>query len=131
MHTVERNNKGVKPKTLTIPKPAAATNAKDEISDARFSGVAAVSSARRRDTNTGRDDGKAAQKTHTHEQTASSRLNIRDNHRGPLATRHPLENDFDPVTAFMILRSRHTALDDAAPQSSGSAPGTDCFFCHY
>uniref|UniRef100_A0A3B4VMN0 Shortage in chiasmata 1 n=1 Tax=Seriola dumerili TaxID=41447 RepID=A0A3B4VMN0_SERDU len=122
LHTVNTNNKDVKkPATVLFSKPAAATNTKDDISVVRFSEVAAVSSARKNDTNTCRDDCKTKQSAHTPEWTVSSRVNIRDSHRG-VVTRRPPEKDLDPLSTFMILRSQQTAPLTGASQSSASSP---------
>ncbi|XP_040010710.1 protein shortage in chiasmata 1 ortholog isoform X2 [Xiphias gladius] len=115
MHTVNTNNKGVKPTSLIFSKPATAANTKNETSDERFSEVAATSSACKSDTSTGGDNC-------NNKLTVSSGLNIRDNRRGLPVTRHPPEKDLDPLSTFMILRSQQTAPDTAAPQSSASAP---------
>ncbi|XP_056233081.1 protein shortage in chiasmata 1 ortholog isoform X2 [Seriola aureovittata] len=122
LHTSNTNNKDVKkPATVLFSKPAAATNTKDDISVVRFSEVADVSSARKNHTNTVRDDCKTKQSAHTPEWTASSRVNIRDNHRG-VVTRRPPEKDLDPLSTFMILRSQQTAPLTGTSQSSASSP---------
>ncbi|XP_070759887.1 protein shortage in chiasmata 1 ortholog [Enoplosus armatus] len=105
MHTVNTNK----------VKPAATT--KDEVSDKRFPEVAALSSAHKT-----KDDCKTEQSAHTPEQAASSRLNIRDNHRRLPVTRRPPEKDLDPLSTFMILRSQQTAAVAATPQSFVSTP---------
>lgn len=112
MHTVNTNNKEVKPATLIFSKPAAITHAKDEVSDKRFLEVAARFPARKNDVDTSRDDCR----------TERSVVSSRDDHRGPLDKRRPSEKDLDPLSTFMILRSQQMAQVTATPQSS--TPGT-------
>ncbi|XP_071339672.1 protein shortage in chiasmata 1 ortholog isoform X2 [Trachinotus anak] len=121
MNNFNTNKKEVQPATLLFLKPAAATNTQDEISDVRVSEVAAMSSVRKNKTNAGRDDCKTEQSVHAPECTVSSRLNIRDSHRGLVTSRSP-EKDLDPLSNFMILRSQQTAPVTAAAQSSACSP---------
>ncbi|XP_070820016.1 protein shortage in chiasmata 1 ortholog [Chaetodon trifascialis] len=119
MHTVNTNNTEVKPAALILSKPTATT--KDEVSDKRFSEVAAVFSAFK--INTGGDNWKKEQSGYTPEQASSSRLNIRDNHRGLQVTRCPPEKDLDPLSIFMILRSQQRAPAPAtAPSLASTQP---------
>lgn len=89
MHT---NNKELKPPTLRFSKPAAA--AADDVSDKKFSEVAAVFSARK----------------NTERSAVSS--------RGLLVRRRGPEEDLDPLSTFMMLRSQQTASVTATPQRS-------------
>ncbi|XP_038560284.1 protein shortage in chiasmata 1 ortholog isoform X2 [Micropterus salmoides] len=98
MHTVNTNDKEVKPATTT----------KDEVSHKRFPEVV--------------DDCKVEQSAHMLKQAVSSRLNIKDNHRGLLVKEHPPEKDLDPLSTFMILRSQQTASVTATLQSFVSTP---------
>ncbi|XP_040898476.1 protein shortage in chiasmata 1 ortholog [Toxotes jaculatrix] len=121
MHAVNTNsNKDVKSASLIFSIPAASTNTRDEISGVRFSEVAAVSSACKNDT--GGDDCKREQSSHTPVQTVSSRLNIRDDHRRLPVNKHVPERDLDPLSTFMILRSQQKAPVTTASQSSTSTP---------
>uniref|UniRef100_A0A8P4GRS3 Protein shortage in chiasmata 1 ortholog n=1 Tax=Dicentrarchus labrax TaxID=13489 RepID=A0A8P4GRS3_DICLA len=118
MHTVSTNNKEVKP----------AATIKEEYPDKSRTEVAATFSVCKDDINTGRDECKTEQSTHTPEQAASSRLNIRDNHSSLLNTRRPPEKDLDPLSTFIILRSQQRAPATGTPQSSAStqpAPQVD------
>uniref|UniRef100_UPI0037E8A9FC protein shortage in chiasmata 1 ortholog n=1 Tax=Semicossyphus pulcher TaxID=241346 RepID=UPI0037E8A9FC len=108
--------------TFNTNKPSATTSNKDEVSDTRFSEVSAVVSAQKNDIDTGGDGCEPHQGVHAPQQAVSSRLNVRDEHRGPLVTRRPPEKDLDPLSTFMMLRSQQTAPAAAALQTSDSAP---------
>ncbi|KAM9360190.1 protein shortage in chiasmata 1 ortholog [Symphorus nematophorus] len=112
MHTVATNDKEVKPANLIGSKTAAST--KDEVSDNRFSEVAAMISAYKDDMNTGRGNCKTEQSAYTPEQVVSSRLNTRDNYK------LPPEKELDPLFTFMILRSQQRAPVTAAPKNLAS-----------
>lgn len=111
MLTVNKHDKEVKAESLLFSKPAATT--KDEVS--------AVFSAR--EIEAGRDGCTTVQSDHVLEQVASSRLNIRDNHRGLLVRTRPPEKSLDPLSTFMMLRAQQTAPVGATSQSSASTPG--------
>ncbi|XP_027133830.1 protein shortage in chiasmata 1 ortholog isoform X2 [Larimichthys crocea] len=115
MHSVNTDNKDVK-----SAKPAAAT--RDEVLDETFSEIEAVLSAHKIDT--GRDDCKTEQSAHTLGLAVSSRLNIRDNH-SQLLTRRPPEEDPDPLSIFMILRSQQRAPTLATLSNTEPAPQVD------
>ncbi|XP_069379560.1 protein shortage in chiasmata 1 ortholog [Paralichthys olivaceus] len=121
MHNVNMNNKEVKPATLTLLKPAAVSNTKDNISNPRFFDVAALSSALKNNRDTGGDDCETEQSVHTPEQTVSSIPIIRDNHRHQQVTRRSPENEIDPLSTFMVLRSQQMAPVTAVLQSSASS----------
>ncbi|XP_047197297.1 protein shortage in chiasmata 1 ortholog [Hippoglossus stenolepis] len=128
MLNVNMNNKEVKPATLTLSKPAAASNTKEEISNVRFFEVAALSSALQNNRDT--YDCKTEQSVHTPEQTVSSPPIIRDNHRHQQVTSRPPEKELDPLSTFMALRSQQVAPVTAAPvtaapQSSASSPAPE------
>ncbi len=112
MHAVNTSNNEVKPATIIFSKPAAPT--KDEASDKKRSSEV-VFSARKIDA--GRDDCKTEQRAHVPHQAASFRLNIRDNHR------RPPEEDLDPLSTFMILRSQQKPTVTATPPSFSRTPG--------
>lgn len=111
MHTVNTNIKEVKPATVIFSKPAATT--KDASDRKRSSEV--VSSARKIDA--GRDDCKTEPRVHVPQEAASSRLNIRDNHR------RPPEEDLDPLSTFIMLRSQQIPPVTATPLSLTRTPG--------
>ncbi|XP_041643349.1 protein shortage in chiasmata 1 ortholog [Cheilinus undulatus] len=108
LQPVNRDNKEV--------KHAANYNTKDQ--QERLSEVSTMSSAHKSSINIVSDDFKIEQSTHTLQQAASPRLNLRDNPRGPSATRRPPEKDSDPLYAFMTLRSQQTAPAVGATQNS-------------
>nr|XP_020444213.1 uncharacterized protein C9orf84 homolog isoform X2 [Monopterus albus] len=112
MHTVNTNNEEVKNAPLMFSRLIASTNTKDEVSDGRFPEVAATSSACKNNIGAGRVDCKTVQSSHMPDQAMSSGLD----------TRRPPEEDLDPLSSFMILRSQQTAPVTAAPQSSASIP---------
>nr|XP_033475528.1 protein shortage in chiasmata 1 ortholog [Epinephelus lanceolatus] len=105
MQAVNTDNKEVK----------STPNIRDQVSDKRFSEVAAMFSARKNVLNMGRDDYKV-------EQRAAS---LRDYPRGPLVKRRPPEKDLDPLSTFMLLRSQQTAPVTTTPQSSTPEPNVD------
>ncbi|XP_060927905.1 protein shortage in chiasmata 1 ortholog [Limanda limanda] len=125
MHNVNMNNKEVKPATLTLSKLAAVSNTKEEISNVRFFEVAALSSARKNNRDTGGYDCETEQSFQTPEQTLFSPPIIRDNHRHQQVTRRPPEKELDPLSTFMALRSQQMAPVTAAPQSSASSPAPE------
>ncbi|CAB1426361.1 unnamed protein product [Pleuronectes platessa] len=119
------NNKEVKPATVTLSKPAAVSNTKEEMSNVRFFEVTALSSARKNNRDTGVYDCETEQSVHAPEQIVSSPPIIRDNHRPQQVTRRPPEKELDPLSTFMALRSQQMAPVTAAPQSSASSPAPE------
>uniref|UniRef100_A0AAQ5WVV6 Protein shortage in chiasmata 1 ortholog n=1 Tax=Amphiprion ocellaris TaxID=80972 RepID=A0AAQ5WVV6_AMPOC len=96
-------------------KSAATTSSKDE---ERFSGAASTSSAQTYVINAGENDCKTEEKVHVSEQTAS----FRDDHRGLLFMRRPPEEDLDPLSTFMMLRSQQAAPVTETPPASANSP---------
>ncbi|KAM7019117.1 protein shortage in chiasmata 1 ortholog [Tautogolabrus adspersus] len=111
-HAVNTDNKNV--------KHAATSYSKDK--DEAFPEVSALSSALKNSIQTCQDDRKIEHSTHTSQQAASSRLNIRDNGRGPQVMRLPPKEDLDPLSTFMRMRSQQTAPAASAAQTSAKAP---------
>lgn len=111
-HTVNTNNKEV--------KPATTSKIKHEITE-MYSEVAARSSARKNDiSHTGRD----VCESQLEQSDVPSRLNTRDNHGGFLVSRRPPVKDLDPLSTFMMLRSQQTP-----PSCDGDTPGKLCCCC--
>ncbi|XP_026176904.1 protein shortage in chiasmata 1 ortholog [Mastacembelus armatus] len=109
----------VNPEIVIIPKPAANTDNKYEISGERFPEVAAMSFASKNVSSMGRDDFDTKPSSLTTKQAVSGRLNSR-------IMRRPPEKDLDPLSTFMILRSQQTAPVTAALQTdSAPAPKVD------
>ncbi|XP_065818117.1 protein shortage in chiasmata 1 ortholog [Labrus bergylta] len=97
----------------------AATNTTTD-KDEAFSEVSALSSALK-NIKTCQDERKTENSTHTSQQAASSRLNTRDNGRGPQVLRLPPAGELDPLSTFMRLRSQQTAPAASAAQTSAKA----------
>ncbi|KAI3372610.1 hypothetical protein L3Q82_023088, partial [Scortum barcoo] len=109
MHTVSTNNNEVKPATITFSKHAASTEGKALDKKTEVTSFTSKIDA-------GRDDCKTEQRAHVPEKAASTRLNIRDNHR------HPPKEDLDPLSTFMTLRSQQTPSVTATALSFSKTP---------
>lgn len=108
MRTV--NKKEITPETFTLIQPAATAKG----------GVSVVASA----GETWRESCMEVQSELVPEQATSSCLSIKEGHRGSLLVRRsPLEEDVDPLSAFLVLRAQQTDPVSAACQSSASPPG--------
>ena len=95
-HTVNTNKKEVKPPTLTFSRPAA-------VSDQRFPEVSfQMFSARK--------------------YPERSAVPPRGDSRGLLAHRRGPEEDLDPLSTFMMLRSQQTAPQRSPPSGAPGAP---------
>ncbi|XP_072242952.1 protein shortage in chiasmata 1 ortholog [Leuresthes tenuis] len=77
------------------------------------------SSAHTSNINVAEDDCKTEQGGKSLEPLLSSGLNNRDNHTSLTFTRHQPENDLDPLSTFMMLRSQQVSAA-ATPQSSAN-----------
>ncbi|KAM4577078.1 protein shortage in chiasmata 1 ortholog [Odontesthes bonariensis] len=106
----------------TVIKNAVSTNNAEEKTAAVISAEEGISerrpSAHTNNINVAEDDYKTERGSNRSELLLSSGLNIRDNHRSPIFTRHQPENDLDPLSTFMMLRSQQ--VPPATPQSSNT-----------
>ncbi|XP_034548971.1 protein shortage in chiasmata 1 ortholog isoform X2 [Notolabrus celidotus] len=114
MDPVNKDNKYI--------QSAALNNIKDKVSPEKIAEVSALPSADKGIIRAGRDVRKTEQRPLTPQQAASSRLDIREDHRGLLGERRPPEKDVDPLSTFMMLRFQLKSLAAAEAQTSVCAP---------